>query len=66
MLLDLFHRGRKEGKVDLKYSDEFLIVFFQALIEGFSNSEVYEKMKPYVAEWTDIIIKGVAPDKSKD
>lgn len=66
MLLDLFHRGRKEGKVDLKYSDEFLIAFFQALIEGLSNSEVYEKMKPYVAEWTDIIIKGVAPDKSKD
>ncbi|GMA07144.1 TetR family transcriptional regulator [Tetragenococcus halophilus subsp. flandriensis] len=66
MLLDLFHRGRKEGKVDLKYSDEFLIVFFQALIEGLSNSDVYEKMKPYVAEWTDIIIKGVAPDKSKD
>jgi len=66
MLLDLFHRGRKEGKVDLKYSDEFLIVFFQALIEGLSNSDVYEKMKPYVSEWTDIIIKGVAPDKSKD
>ncbi len=66
IMLDLFHRGRKEGKVDLKYSDEFLIAFFQALIEGLSNSEVYEKMKPYVAEWTDIIIKGVAPDKSRD
>lgn len=66
MMLDLFHRGRKEGKVALKYSDEFLIVFFQALIEGLSNSEVYEKMKPYVSEWTDIIIKGVAPDESKE
>ncbi|KFN92910.1 TetR family transcriptional regulator [Tetragenococcus muriaticus PMC-11-5] len=27
MMLDLFHRGRKEGKVALKYSDEFLINF---------------------------------------
>ncbi len=34
ILLDLFHRGRKEGKVDLKYSDEFLILYFQSLVEG--------------------------------
>lgn len=27
MLLDLFHRGRKEGKVDLKYSNEFLLLY---------------------------------------
>lgn len=63
MMLDLFHRGRKEGKVALKYSDEFLINFFQALVEGLSKPYVYEKMKPYTAEWTEILIKGVAPDK---
>ena len=27
IMLDLFHRGRKEGKVDLKYSDEFLLIY---------------------------------------
>ncbi|MDN5810865.1 MAG: TetR/AcrR family transcriptional regulator, partial [Tetragenococcus koreensis] len=63
MMLDLFYRGRKEGKVALKYSDEFLIYFFQAMVEGLSNPDVYEKMKPYVSEWTDILIKGVAPDR---
>jgi len=63
MMLDLFHRGRKEGKVALKYSDEFLLNFFQALVEGLSKPYVYEKMKPYTAEWTEILIKGVAPDK---
>lgn len=61
MMLDLFHRGRKEGKVALKYSDEFLINFFQTLIEGMSKPYVYERMKPYTAEWTEILIKGVAP-----
>ncbi|MMZ63645.1 transcriptional regulator BetI [compost metagenome] len=32
LMLDLFHRGRKEGKVDLKYSDEFLLIYLQALV----------------------------------
>lgn len=31
MMLDLFHRGRKEGKVALKYSDEFLLNFFPSI-----------------------------------
>ena len=42
IMLDLFHRGRKEGKVDLKYSDEFLMIFFQALVEGFSSPHIYQ------------------------
>ncbi len=29
----------KEGKVDLKYSDEFLILYFQAMVEGISKPE---------------------------
>jgi AcrR family transcriptional regulator len=61
IMLDLFHRGRKEGKVDLKYSDEFLLLFFQALIEGISNPMIYKQILPYTAEWTEILIKGVAP-----
>lgn len=61
MMLDLFHRGRKEGKVDLKYSDEFLIIYFQALIEGVSSPKIYERTIPYTAEWTEVLIKGIAP-----
>ncbi|MGX7205239.1 TetR/AcrR family transcriptional regulator [Enterococcus pingfangensis] len=63
IMLDLFHRGRKEGKVDLKYSDEFLMLYFQAIIEGISNPLIYEKIMPYTAEWTEMLVKGIAPKK---
>lgn len=63
IMLDLFHRGRKEGKVDLKYSDEFLLVYFQALVEGISNPQIYERILPYTAQWTELLIKGIAPSK---
>lgn len=65
IMLDMFHRGRKEGKVDLKYSDEFLMLFFQALVEGISNPQIYEQILPYTAEWTEVLVKGVAP-KNKE
>ncbi|AIQ39276.1 TetR/AcrR family transcriptional regulator [Paenibacillus sp. FSL R7-0297] len=61
IMLDLFHRGRKEGKVDLKYSDEFLLIYFQALVEGISSPHIYDKIIPYTAQWTELMIKGIAP-----
>lgn len=61
LMLDLFHRGRKEGKVDLKYSDEFLLIYFQALVEGISSPHIYQKILPYTAQWTELLIKGIAP-----
>ncbi|NQX48358.1 TetR/AcrR family transcriptional regulator [Paenibacillus tritici] len=61
IMLDLFHRGRKEGKVDLKYSDEFLLIYFQALVEGISSPHIYGRIVPYTAQWTDMLIKGIAP-----
>lgn len=63
IMLDIFHRGRKEGKVDLKYSDEFLLLYFQAIVEGISNPLIYEKILPYTTEWTELLIKGIAPNK---
>jgi AcrR family transcriptional regulator len=63
VMLDLFHRGRKEGKVDLKYSDEFLLIYFQALVEGISSPHIYQKILPYTAQWTELLIKGIAPSK---
>ncbi|MDT2847346.1 MULTISPECIES: TetR/AcrR family transcriptional regulator [Enterococcus] len=62
MMLDLFHRGRKEGKVDLKYSDEFLLLYFQAMIEGISKPAIYSKLLPYTAEWTELLLKGISPN----
>lgn len=63
MMLDLFHRGRKEGKVDLKYSDEFLLIYFQALVEGISSPHIYSKILPYTAQWTELLVKGIAPSQ---
>jgi len=63
LMLDLFHRGRKEGKVDLKYSDEFLLIYFQALVEGISSPHIYKRIIPYTAQWTEMLIKGIAPSK---
>lgn len=63
ILLDLFHRGKKEGKVDLKYSDEFLILYFRTLIEGMSNPDIYQKIAHYTEEWTEMFLKGFAPKK---
>ncbi|WP_075490972.1 TetR/AcrR family transcriptional regulator [Enterococcus thailandicus] len=62
MMLDLFYRGRKEGKVDLKYSDEFLLLYFQAMIEGISKPAIYSKLLPYTAEWTELLLKGISPN----
>ncbi|KHL97340.1 TetR family transcriptional regulator [Paenibacillus sp. IHB B 3415] len=62
IMLDLFHRGRKEGKVDLKYSDEFLLIYFQALVEGISSPHIYGRIVPYTAHWTEMLMKGIAPD----
>jgi len=63
MMLDLFHRGRKEGKVDLKYSDEFLMLYFQAMIEGISNPEIYSRIVPYTDVMTEMLLKSIAPNK---
>lgn len=61
IMLDLFHQGRKEGKVDLKYSDEFLLLYFQAIIEGISSPQVYKKANSYTEELMEMILKSFAP-----
>lgn len=63
IMLDILHRGKKEGKVDLKYSDEFLLLYFQALVEGVSSHHIYEKILPYTSEWVEVMIRGIAPGK---
>ena len=61
MMLELFHRGRLEGQIDLKYSDEFLILYFQAMVEGISSPHIYDNILPYTKEWTEMLVKSVAP-----
>lgn len=61
MIIDLFARGRKEGKIDSKYSDEFLLLYIQSFVEGVSNPKIYEQVLPYISEWTEVFLKGFAP-----
>lgn len=61
LMIDLFHQGRIEGKVDLKYSDEFLMMYFNALISGIASPEIYEHAVPYTKEWTAVFLNGIAP-----
>ena len=61
MMLDLFARGRKEGKIDSGYSDEFLLLYIQSFVEGVSNPKIYEQVLPYISEWTEVFLKGFAP-----
>ncbi len=66
LMLDIFHRGRKEGKIDLKYSDEFLMLYFQAMVEGISSPDIYKRILPYTSEWTEVLVRGLAPKPKKD
>ena len=62
LMLDLFHQGRKEGKIDLKYSDEFLMIYMQAMIEGVTQPTIYQKIKVnYTENWTEMLLKSLAP-----
>jgi hypothetical protein len=33
------------------------------MVEGISKPEIYAKLLPYTAEWTEVLIKGIAPKK---
>lgn len=61
-LLKVFHRGKIEGVVDESFSDEFLVLYFNTLIEGISSPRIYEKVLPYVHDLTKMMIRGFAPD----
>lgn len=64
-MLDLLHQGRKEGLIDLKYSDEFLMLYIQAMVEGISSPEIYPKINiHYTKEWSEMLMKSLAPGKT--
>lgn len=61
-MLDLFHQGRKEGKINLKYSDEFLMVYIEAMIQGLSTPAIYKQIVDiphYTENWTELLLKSL-------
>ncbi len=62
LMLDLFHQGRKEGKIDLKYSDEFLMLYMEAMVRGVAAPEIYRQINiHYTEDWTEMLMKSLAP-----
>lgn len=58
----LFEQGRAEGKIDPKYSDDFLLVYMEAMIKGVTSPEIYHKIDIYYTEdWTEMLLKSLAP-----
>lgn len=61
LMKKLFQQGREEGAINPKYTDEFLLLYFQCLVEGFSQPHIYQQALAYTKEWSEIILKGFAP-----
>ncbi|MCJ0584524.1 TetR/AcrR family transcriptional regulator [Enterococcus cecorum] len=51
----LLQQGRKEGAIDEKYSDEFLLLYTQAMVNGFSHPEIYQEALPFTEDWTEAV-----------
>ncbi|WP_303754570.1 TetR/AcrR family transcriptional regulator [Enterococcus sp. S86.2] len=62
-LLTLFQQGRKEGFIDPKYTDEFLFIYTESMIAGIAEPAIYTRALPYIAEWSEVLLKGLAPEK---
>lgn len=60
----LFDQGRKEGKIDHKYTDEFLSIYIASQLKGMTDPEIYQKVDIYFTKnWTEMLLKALAPTK---
>ncbi|MER1299252.1 TetR/AcrR family transcriptional regulator [Ligilactobacillus salivarius] len=62
MMKQLLKQGREEGVIDERYSDEFILLYTQAMVNGFSQPEIYQQALPFTKEWTEVLLKGIAPN----
>ncbi|MEQ7215168.1 TetR/AcrR family transcriptional regulator [Enterococcus asini] len=62
VMVQLLQQGRKEGKIDLKYSDEFLLLYLESMVQGVSDPAIYQKINVHYAEyWAEMLLKALAP-----
>lgn len=62
VMVQLLHQGRQEGKIDLKYSDEFLLLYLEAMVQGVSDPAIYQKVNVHYAEyWAEMLLKALSP-----
>ena len=64
MMKHLLKQGREEGVIDERYSDEFILLYTQAMVNGFSQPEIYQQALPFTKEWTEVLLKGIAPNSN--
>ncbi len=60
-LFTLFQQGRKEGAIDPKYTDEFLFIYTESMVAGIAEPAIYSRALPYIEEWSEVLLKGLAP-----
>lgn len=62
VMVQLLQQGRREGKIDLKYSDEFLLLYLESMVQGVSDPTIYQKINVHYAEyWAEMLLKALAP-----
>ncbi|MCI1220221.1 MAG: TetR/AcrR family transcriptional regulator [Bifidobacterium sp.] len=65
ILLSLFAKGRQEGSVDPKYSDEFLLLYLRMMTQGALDPGIRDAIVPYSEQFVEMLIKGIAPSTSR-
>lgn len=66
VMTELLQQGRKEGKIDLKYSDEFIMLYLGAIVQGVSDPSIYPKINIHYTEyWAEMLLKALAPSSKK-
>lgn len=61
VMLAMFAKGREEGSIDPKYSDEFLLLYLRMMSQGALDPSVRDAIVPYSERFVEMFIKGVAP-----
>ncbi|WP_368251745.1 TetR/AcrR family transcriptional regulator [Enterococcus sp. 2201sp1_2201st1_B8_2201SCRN_220225] len=66
VMATLLQQGRQEGKIDLKYSDEFIMIYLESMVQGVTNPAIYQKINIHYTEyWAEMLLKALAPSPEK-
>ncbi|MCI1904376.1 TetR/AcrR family transcriptional regulator [Enterococcus hirae] len=53
--------GRQQGKIDPRYTNEFLVLYFRTIVHGISHPDVYQHIDyTYADEWSKMTLSRLA------
>ncbi|MDR0920866.1 MAG: TetR/AcrR family transcriptional regulator [Lactobacillales bacterium] len=56
---ELLRKGREEGKISSRYSDELLHLYLNLFIEGVKKPEIYQNIFPFTEEIITMFLNGL-------